>query len=29
MTETSDTKWVVIYSIGVTLLMLAWAYVPA
>jgi hypothetical protein len=29
MTWTSDTKWVLIYSILVTLFMLSWAYVPA
>jgi len=29
MTWTSDTKWVLIYSILVTLLMLSWAYIPA
>jgi hypothetical protein len=29
MTWTSDSAWVLIYSVLVTLLMLAWAYVPA
>ncbi len=29
MTWTSDTKWVLIYSILVTMLMLSWAYIPA
>jgi hypothetical protein len=29
MTWDSDRKWVLIYSILVTLLMLSWVYVPA
>ena len=29
MTWTSDSKWVVIYSILVTLFIVSWAYVPA
>ena len=29
MTWTSDSKWVVIYSVLVTLIIVSWAYVPA
>ena len=29
MTWTSDSKWVAIYSILVTLMIVSWAYVPA
>jgi hypothetical protein len=29
MTWTSDSKWVVLYSILVTLIIVSWAYVPA
>jgi len=29
MTWTSDGKWIVVHSTLVTLVMLAWAYIPA
>ena len=29
MSWTSDGRWIVIYSVLVTLLMLSWAYIPA
>ena len=29
MTWTSDSKWVVLYSALVTLIIVSWAYVPA
>ena len=29
MTRTSDSTWIVIHSILVTLLLLSWAYIPA
>jgi hypothetical protein len=29
MTWTSDSKWVVLYSVLVTLIIVSWAYVPA
>jgi hypothetical protein len=29
MAWTSDSKWVVLYSVLVTLIIVSWAYVPA
>ena len=29
MTWTSDSKWIVVHSTLVTLIMLSWAYIPA